>query len=107
MLHYLYFISDILVVSYVQSCAYCLPKATAIAPIAPLRSLHGDRTALPYHTKCVGSRIRAGVVRGDTQRPLEHCSSFMLAIHGVFYWLSFRPKGCRSGYELFLACREC
>jgi hypothetical protein len=26
-----------------------LPKATAIAPIAPVRSLHGDTTALPYH----------------------------------------------------------
>jgi len=37
-----------------------LPKATAIAPIAPVRSLHGDRTALLYYR---GRRLEAWFIR--------------------------------------------
>jgi len=38
-------------------CAYCLPKATAIAPTAPMRSLHGDRTALPCTIRRASARV--------------------------------------------------
>jgi len=57
--HYPYFISDILVVSYVLSCAECLPWAPAVARIPLKQMLHGDRTALPYRW---GRRTEALVV---------------------------------------------
>jgi len=43
-------------------CANCLPKATAMAPIAPVRSLHVGRTALPYHR---GRRLERDAVHRD------------------------------------------
>jgi len=50
--HVPYLFSDMLVVSYVLSRAEYLPRSSAIAPLAPVRMRHGDRTAFAYLRGC-------------------------------------------------------
>jgi len=45
--HYLYLLSDVLVVLYIPSCAENL-TAPALTLIPPEQMHHGGRTALPY-----------------------------------------------------------
>jgi len=75
-----------------------LPKATAIAPIAPVRSLHRDRMALPYHK---GRRLEAAT---DNTGSSARCNRCIDRTQKKWNALTDVPGSVNRSYMIKLVC---